>query len=171
MESRDNIVFLFDMLTMTMRNKNDVVMMSCEVVRQNPRYINQFKRLPSSDQLAVMTQVSPSEDEFDGDFDIDLEKSAKSSTTFSDSSAMMMSKHSMNMGCYEINLGTVRGQRIHALHLILLPLLPILILIVQNYSTFDFNKVRQSFNLRLVKYFVPFTVDYLPNKLIQCKSK
>ena len=33
MESRDNIVFLFDMLTMTMRNKNDVVMMSCEVVR------------------------------------------------------------------------------------------------------------------------------------------
>ena len=89
-----------------------------------------------------MTQVSPSEDDFDVEFDIDIEKTAKSSQTLSDSSAIMMSKHSMNMGCYEINLGTAQGQRIHALHLILLPLLPILILIAQNYSTFDFNKVR-----------------------------
>ena len=47
------------------------------------------------------------------------------------------------MGCYEINLGTAKGQKIHAFHLILLPLLPILILIAQNYSTFDFNKVRE----------------------------
>ena len=102
--------------------------------------------LHSSIQLPIMAQVSPSEDEFDGEFDIDIEKTTKSpSTSLSDSSAIMMSKHSMNMGCYEINLGTVRGQRIHALHLILLPLLPILILIVQNYSTFDFNKVRKKF--------------------------
>ena len=104
--------------------------------------------LHSSIQLPIMAQVSPLEDEFDGEFDIDIEKTTKSpSTSLSDSSAIMMSKHSMNMGCYEINLGTVRGQRIHALHLILLPLLPILILIVQNYSTFDFNKVRKKYQL------------------------
>ena len=57
-------------------------------------------------------------------------------------SAEMMSNHTMKLICYEINLGTVRGQKIHALHLIFLPLLPILILLVQNYTTFDYNKVK-----------------------------
>ena len=107
----------------------------------------------SSVKPPVMTQISPSDDEFDGDYDIDIEKATKtSSTTLSDSSATMMSKHSMNMGCYEINLGTSKGQRIHALHLILLPLLPILILIAQNYSTFDFNKVRERFGSILMDF-------------------
>ena len=95
-----------------------------------------------------MTQINPSEDELEVGFDlekIDIEKTTKASASLSDSSATMMSKHSMNMGCYQINLGTVRGQRIHAMHLILLPLLPILILIVQNYSTFDFNKAEIRF--------------------------
>ena len=102
-----------------------------------------------------MTQISPSDDEIDVEFDIDIEKTTtrETTTTLSDSSATMMSKHSMNMGCYEINLGTARGQKLHALHLILLPLLPILILIVQNYSTFDFNKVSPSVIPPPRKYF------------------
>ena len=72
-----------------------------------------------------------------------------------------MSQHAMNIGCYTINLGTEQGQRIHRYspsveensdnvkplshllftryHLILLPLLPIIILLIQNYSTYNSN--------------------------------
>ena len=37
--------------------------------------------LHSSIQLPIMAQVSPSEDEFDGEFDIDIEKTTKSPST------------------------------------------------------------------------------------------
>ena len=54
-------------------------------------------------------------------------------------SATLMSQHSMNIGCYTINLGTERGQKLHRYHLIILPLIPILILLIQNYSTYSTN--------------------------------
>ena len=54
-------------------------------------------------------------------------------------SATLMSQHSMNIGCYTINLGTERGQKLHRYHLIILPLIPILILLIQNYSTYRTN--------------------------------
>ena len=54
-------------------------------------------------------------------------------------SATLMSHHAMNIGCYTINLGTERGQKIHRYHLIILPLLPIIILLIQNYSTYNTN--------------------------------
>ena len=54
-------------------------------------------------------------------------------------SATLMSQHSMNIGCYTINLGTERGQKLHRYHLIILPLIPIMILLIQNYSTYSTN--------------------------------
>ena len=90
-------------------------------------------------------------------FDIDLEKQrsiyskrkSKTSQKQIDSdgdslsqaseSATLMSKHSMNLGCYSINLGTDAGQKLHRYHLIILPLIPILILLIQNLSTYNSN--------------------------------
>ena len=91
-------------------------------------------------------------------FDIDLEKQrsiyskrkSKTSQKQTDSdgdsglsqaseSATLMSKHSMNLGCYSINLGTDAGQKLHRYHLIILPLIPILILLIQNLSTYNSN--------------------------------
>ena len=93
-----------------------------------------------------MTQVKPEVRLIDkltpDEIPIDIEDKMTRTSDSSDAAAMM-SNHTMRLVCYEINLGTVRGQRIHALHLILLPLLPILILLVQNYTTFDYNKVNQ----------------------------
>ena len=90
-----------------------------------------------------MTQVNPESrfmEKLHPDEAIEIDDKLTRTSEMSDA-ATMMSNHTMRLVCYEINLGTVRGQRIHALHLILLPLLPILILLVQNYTTFDYNKV------------------------------
>ena len=88
-------------------------------------------------------------------FDLDIEKlprKTKKDKTVKDmmstashesqgsESATLMSHHAMKMGCYEINLGTEQGQKLHTIHLVFLPLVPILILLIQNYTTFDSNK-------------------------------
>ena len=88
-------------------------------------------------------------------FDLDIEKlpkkkkdknvkdlvSTASGDSHSSESATLMSHHAMKMGCYEINLGTEQGQKLHTIHLVFLPLVPIMILLIQNYTTFDSNKV------------------------------
>ena len=87
-------------------------------------------------------------------FDLDIEKlpkkkkdktvkdmmSTASHESQTSESATLMSHHAMKMGCYEINLGTEQGQKLHTIHLVFLPLVPILILLIQNYTTFDSNK-------------------------------
>ena len=50
-----------------------------------------------------------------------------------------MSSHSMRMGFYSINLGTVTGQRLHTCHLVILPLIPVFILLMQNASAYISN--------------------------------
>ena len=94
-------------------------------------------------------------------------------------SAEMMSNHTMKLICYEINLGTVRGQKIHALHLIFLPLLPILILLVQNYTTFDYNKVKNLW-VRINRFLmwkgllgsqIPFRRSFVLNQTLLSLSK
>ena len=92
-------------------------------------------------------------------FDIDLEKQRSihskrksklsqkvgdedgDSVSQASESATLMSRHSMNLGCYTINLGSERGQKLHRYHLIVLPLIPIMILLIQNFSTYNSNAV------------------------------
>ena len=90
-------------------------------------------------------------------FDIDLEKQRSihskrksklsqkdedgDSVSQASESATLMSRHSMNLGCYTINLGSERGQKLHRYHLIVLPLIPIMILLIQNFSTYNSNTV------------------------------
>ena len=120
-------------------------------------------------------------------FDLDIEKlpkkkkdknikdlvSTASQDSHSSESATLMSHHAMKMGCYEINLGTEQGQKLHTIHLVFLPLVPIMILLIQNYTTFDSNKVRRTGLIKEYKelrIFFQATINDLTDVFLQVQN-
>lgn len=120
-------------------------------------------------------------------FDLDIEKlpkkkkdknikdlvSTASQDSHSSESATLMSHHAMKMGCYEINLGTEQGQKLHTIHLVFLPLVPIMILLIQNYTTFDSNKVRRTGLIKEyteLRIFFQATINDLTDVFLQVQN-
>ena len=122
-----------------------------------------------------MTQVNPESrfmEKLHPDGTIDIDDKLTKTSEMSDA-ATMMSNHTMRLGCYEINLGTEQGQKLHTIHLVFLPLVPIMILLIQNYTTFDSNKVRRTGLIKEyteLRIFFQATINDLTDVFLQVQN-